>query len=175
MRGCCANAEITLLRRAAFTFSNKGSISTERRPICGNLALQERCLFKLWCEERDLNPHGISTTSPSNSRVCQFHHPRIQRSRTCQRLLEGLLAGGAGTGAAGAAALAGAVTGTGAPVNTLEVRRLVDPYARYNEVIKNAVANPPVSLVRKLPAPPEPKTVWLEPPNTAPISAPLPC
>ncbi len=37
--------------------------------------------ISLWCEERDLNPHGISTTSPSNSRVCQFHHPRIQRYR----------------------------------------------------------------------------------------------
>src|SRR6266851_7491183 len=29
-----------------------------------------------WCAGRDLNPHGISTTSPSNSRVCLFHHPR---------------------------------------------------------------------------------------------------
>jgi hypothetical protein len=24
-----------------------------------------------WCAGRDLNPHGISTTSPSNSRVCR--------------------------------------------------------------------------------------------------------
>jgi hypothetical protein len=30
-----------------------------------------------WCAGRDLNPHGISTTSPSNSRVCLFHHPRV--------------------------------------------------------------------------------------------------
>jgi hypothetical protein len=36
------------------------------------------------------------------------------------------------------------------------------------------IAIPVVSLVRKLPAPLLPKIVELEPPNTAPISAPLP-
>ncbi len=38
----------------------------------------------------------------------------------------------------------------------------------------NATAVPVVSLVSKLPAPPDPKSVWLPPPNTAPMSAPLP-
>ena len=32
--------------------------------------------FIKWCEERDLNPHGI-TIRPSNVRVCQFRHPHI--------------------------------------------------------------------------------------------------
>ncbi len=36
------------------------------------------------------------------------------------------------------------------------------------------IAMPVVSLVRKFPAPLLPKMVELEPPNTAPISAPLP-
>jgi hypothetical protein len=32
-----------------------------------------------------------------------------------------------------------------------------------------------VSFVNKLPAPELPNNVWLEPPNTAPASEPLPC
>jgi hypothetical protein len=36
------------------------------------------------------------------------------------------------------------------------------------------IAIPVVSLVRKFPAPLLPKIVELDPPNTAPISAPLP-
>ncbi len=38
----------------------------------------------------------------------------------------------------------------------------------------NATAVPVVSFVSRLPAPPDPKSVWLPPPNTAPMSAPLP-
>jgi hypothetical protein len=34
-----------------------------------------------WCAGRDLNPHGISTTSPSNSRVC---HSTTRAHRTDQ-------------------------------------------------------------------------------------------
>src|SRR5881396_4013358 len=46
--------------------------------------------------------------------------------------------------------------------------------ARLREVTIKIVAATAVSLLRKVPAPREPKTVWLEPPNAAPISAPLP-
>jgi hypothetical protein len=38
----------------------------------------------------------------------------------------------------------------------------------------NTIAMPVVKRVRKLPAPLLPKIVELDPPNTAPISAPLP-
>ena len=48
-------------------------------------------------------------------------------------------------------------------------------YPRVSEVIIKTIAIPVVSLVRKFPAPLLPKIVELEPPNTAPISAPLPC
>src|SRR6516162_11084169 len=41
-------------------------------------------LIQGWCAGRDLNPHGISTTSPSNSRVCLFHHPRYFLNRVAQ-------------------------------------------------------------------------------------------
>src|SRR5438105_10772390 len=46
--------------------------------------------------------------------------------------------------------------------------------ARLREVTIKIVAATAVSLLRKVPAPREPKTVWLEPPKAAPISAPLP-
>lgn len=42
-----------------------------------------------WCERRDLNPYGI-TTRPSNVRVCQFRHSRVdafyytESRRVCQ-------------------------------------------------------------------------------------------
>src|SRR5688572_21176983 len=38
----------------------------------------------------------------------------------------------------------------------------------------NAIAVPVVSFVSRLPAPPDPKSVWLPPPKTAPMSAPFP-
>ncbi len=38
----------------------------------------------------------------------------------------------------------------------------------------NTIAEAVVSLLRKVEAPLLPKIVWLEPPNAAPISAPLP-
>ena len=31
-----------------------------------------------WCAGQDLNLHRIAPNSPSNCRVCQFHHPRKQ-------------------------------------------------------------------------------------------------
>src|SRR5439155_19749542 len=46
--------------------------------------------------------------------------------------------------------------------------------ARLREVTIKIVAATAVILLRKVPAPREPKTVWLEPPKAAPISAPLP-
>ena len=46
--------------------------------------------------------------------------------------------------------------------------------ARDNEVNMNTKAVTTVNLLRKFAGPRLPKTVWLEPPNAAPISAPLP-
>jgi hypothetical protein len=43
-----------------------------------------------------------------------------------------------------------------------------------SDVIMKAIAVPVVSFVIRLPAPLEPKSVWLPPPKTAPMSAPLP-
>jgi hypothetical protein len=48
------------------------------------------------------------------------------------------------------------------------------PYDRNRDVHINRIAIPVVILVKKFPAPELPKTVWLEPPKTAPTSAPLP-
>jgi hypothetical protein len=45
---------------------------------------------------------------------------------------------------------------------------------REREVTMKMIAAAVVSLVRKLPAPVLPKTVELEPPKTAPMSAPFP-
>ena len=53
--------------------------------------------------------------------------------------------------------------------------RCDDIYARYNEVAKNIIASMLVVRDNTLPAPLAPKTVLLEPPNTAPTSAPFPC
>ena len=53
--------------------------------------------------------------------------------------------------------------------------RCDDVYARYSEVAKNNTASALVVRDSTLPAPLAPKTVLLEPPNTAPTSAPFPC
>ena len=53
--------------------------------------------------------------------------------------------------------------------------RCDEAYARYSEVAKNTTASALVARVSTLPAPLAPKTVLLEPPNTAPTSAPFPC
>src|SRR5208282_509972 len=53
--------------------------------------------------------------------------------------------------------------------------RCDDVYARYSEVAKNNTASALVARVSTLPAPLAPKTVLLEPPKTAPTSAPFPC
>ena len=47
-------------------------------------------------------------------------------------------------------------------------------YPSVRDVIINTIAIPVVSRVKKLPAPLLPKIVALDPPNTAPTSAPLP-
>jgi hypothetical protein len=49
-----------------------------------------------------------------------------------------------------------------------------EKYPRVMAVIINMTAMPVVSRVRKFPAPLLPNTVELDPPNTAPMSAPLP-
>jgi len=47
-------------------------------------------------------------------------------------------------------------------------------YPSVNDVIMNTIAMPVVSLLKKFPAPLLPKMVALDPPNTAPTSAPFP-
>ena len=57
---------------------NITSTKIARRPVirerAPRLAMRLRGVAigcrSMWCAGRDLNPHGISTTSPSNSRVC---------------------------------------------------------------------------------------------------------
>ncbi len=80
-------------------------------------------------------------------------------------------------GATGAPRLPGGrlLSGTFTPSKTLLVACRVEVYARMREVVKKITAHTPVTLVRRLPAPLAPKTVWLDPPKTAPTSAPLPC
>ena len=46
--------------------------------------------------------------------------------------------------------------------------------ARLSEVTMKTIATTTVNLLRKFAGPRLPNTVWLEPPNAAPISAPLP-
>jgi hypothetical protein len=52
--------------------------------------------------------------------------------------------------------------------------RSLERSARPNEVSIKITAAPMVTLLRNVPGPRLPKTVWLDPPNAAPISAPLP-
>ena len=52
--------------------------------------------------------------------------------------------------------------------------RCLAKIASVNEVIMKIAATTTVSLLRKLAGPRLPNTVWLDPPNEAPISAPLP-
>jgi len=88
----------------------------------------------------------------------------------------------AGAGAAGFALLgacfdAGITLDAGADElsKILPVTRRADASARKIELAKKIIANAHVALVNALPAPLAPNTVWLEPPKTAPTSAPLPC
>jgi hypothetical protein len=56
----------------------------------------------------------------------------------------------------------------------LEVGALPVKYPRVSDVSIKTIAIPVVRRVRNVPAPLLPKMVALDPPNTAPISAPLP-
>lgn len=80
-------------------------------------------------------------------------------------------AGGAeGFGARGTACF---VTGTDEPSIKPEV--LLDAeYVNVMDVSMKMIATAAVNFPRKVPAPLEPKTVWLEPPKAAPMFAPLP-
>jgi hypothetical protein len=147
-----------------------------------------------------LNPHGIATTSPSNWRVCHSTTrascvpvgayveglsapPRLRRY--CCYFVDPGVAGAAGFPAAGAGTtgfaflgacfVAGITLDVGAESKILPVTRRAEASARKIEVEKKIIASAHVALVSALPAPLAPNTVWLEPPNTAPTSAPLPC
>jgi hypothetical protein len=52
--------------------------------------------------------------------------------------------------------------------------RSFDRMANPNDVTIKTTAQPQVNLLRNVAAPRPPKIVWLDPPNVAPISAPLP-
>ena len=106
----------------------------------------------------------------------------LRRNSEYYDYLDGVdsLAGTAGAGAA----FFGACFDTGITLagfdengrsKMLPVTRRADASARKIEVAKKIVASTHVVLVSALPAPLAPNTVWLDPPNTAPTSAPLPC
>jgi len=78
--------------------------------------------------------------------------------------------GAAGFGTAGSACL---VTGADDPSIKLEVF-LDAVYVKVIDVSIKIMATAAVIFPRKVPAPLEPKTVWLDPPKAAPIFAPLP-
>lgn len=81
-----------------------------------------------------------------------------------------LSAGGVAGGSSGVSG----VVSVGTSSKTLLVPCFVLPMVRLNEVNIKTTAVTEVSLVRKFPAPELPKMVWLEPPNTALTSEPLP-
>src|SRR5260221_1440201 len=61
---------------------------------------RERRSAKCWCAGRDLTPHGISTTSPSNSRVCHSTTRAkiaLQSRGSAARLKKYYYLGGAGS------------------------------------------------------------------------------
>jgi hypothetical protein len=151
-----------------------------------------------------LEPARYCYHQPLKLACLPFHHPRIVHAARSQLRVAGAparlrkvydyladdgVAGPAGlcpagAGAAGAALLgacfdAGITLEAGADENgrskILPVTRRADAIARKIEVEKNIIASTHVVLVIALPAPLAPNTVWLEPPNTAPTSAPLPC
>lgn len=55
-----------------------------------------------------------------------------------------------------------------------EVLACFESKAKLREVSMKMMAVPTVTLLRKVPGPRLPNTVWEDPPNDAPISAPLP-
>ena len=148
-----------------------------------------------------LEPPRYCYHQPLKLACLPFHHPRILDAR--RSYLEGLGAPAqprrfgdyfvdpgvtapaglcpAGAGAAGFALLgdcfdAGITLDDAArPSKILPVTRRADASARKIELAKKIIANAHVALVSALPAPLAPNTVWLDPPNTAPTSAPLPC
>ena len=88
-----------------------------------------------------------------------------------------VVAVGAPLSACGVAGGCSGVTGVasvGTSSKTLLALCFVAPMVRLKEVNMKTMAVAEVSLVRKLPAPELPKMVWLEPPNTALTSEPLP-
>jgi hypothetical protein len=89
-------------------------------PALLSLLKKRRCAELIWCAGRDLNPHGISTTSPSNWRVCHSTTRAYEKSgaenegqslRRVGRYLfdagDAALPGLAGAGAAGGATFFG--------------------------------------------------------------------
>lgn len=82
--------------------------------------------------------------------------------------------GASGAGVAGAAGAGWVAAGFPAPCIT-EGACCRPIKVRPREVHIKRMATMAVSLARNGAAPVEPKTVWLEPPNAAPMPAPLPC
>ena len=145
-----------------------------------------------------LEPARYHYHQPLKLACLPFHHPRINRESKSARADEGYLfvegtAGAAGGNVFGSAfgtsgfAFGSPGAGAGAlfacfditlpelPPKTVPDARSDDIYARYSDVAKNSAASAAVVRDSMLPAPLAPKTVLLEPPNTAPTSAPFPC
>ena len=142
-----------------------------------------------------LEPARYFYHEPLKLACLPFHHPRKIRAASRGSAVKprpqyyylggagsnGLLAGAEPPGAIGielSGASAGVEctgTGTRRPSKILPLMRLVEEYAKNSEVKPNSRAKVHVSLKSGLLAPPAPNTVWLEPPKTAPTSAPLPC
>ena len=146
-----------------------------------------------------LEPARYFYHQPLKLACLPFHHPRtiLQVIRESARADEGHLLFAGGAGIAGASELGSAfgisgfsfagafgTNGTFAACfditleplpKMLPEARSEEVYARYSEVAKNITASALVARVSTLPAPLAPKTVLLEPPKTAPTSAPFPC
>ena len=88
-----------------------------------------------------------------------------------------MLEGAAGAGVAGWAGAAGAGwVASGFPAPCITEGACWRPIkVKPREVHIKTMATMAVSLAKNGAAPVEPKTVWLEPPNAAPMPAPLPC
>jgi hypothetical protein len=82
--------------------------------------------------------------------------------------------------AAGSFAASGFVIGSACPVTGRLDRSINEEllwlavYVSARDVSIKSIATPAVIFPKKVPAPEEPKTVWLDPPKAAPMSAPLP-
>jgi hypothetical protein len=128
-----------------------------------------------------LEPGRVVPTTPSRWRVYQFHHFGIKKLYLFTGAAGGITGSFAAFGpGAGSFAASGFVMGSACPVMGRLDRSINEEllwlavYVSARDVSIKSIATPAVIFPKKVPAPEEPKTVWLEPPKAAPMSAPLP-